>query len=62
MREPMAVIELRDEFLSEDDLDLRSLTEEELDAAWTAWLYQAQITNDQDRTTYSQGVFTQEPQ
>jgi hypothetical protein len=32
------VIELRDEFLSEVDLDLRSLTDEELDAAWTAWL------------------------
>jgi len=58
----VAVIELRDEFLSEDDLDLRSLTEEELDAAWTAWLYQAQITNDQDRASYSHGVFTQEPQ
>ena len=55
------MIEMRDEFLSEDDLDLRSLTEEELDAAWTAWLYQAQITNDQDRGTYSHGVFTEEP-
>lgn len=53
--------ELRDEFLSEEDLDLQSLTDEELDAVWTAWLYQAQITNDEDRYTYSHGVFTHEP-
>ena len=53
--------ELRDEFLSEEDLDLQSLTDEELDLVWTAWLYQAQITNDEDRYTYSHGVFTREP-
>ena len=53
--------ELRDEFLSEEDLDLQSLTDEELDAVWTAWLHQAQITNDEDRYTYSHGVFTHEP-
>ena len=53
--------ELRDEFLSEEDLDLQSLTDEELDAAWTAWLRQAQATNDEDRYTYSHGVFTHEP-
>jgi hypothetical protein len=53
--------ELRDEFLSEEDLDLRSLTDEELEAVWTAWLYQAQMTNDADRCTYSHGVFTHEP-
>jgi hypothetical protein len=57
----MAMIEFRDEFLSEEDLDLQSLTDEELDAVWTAWLYQAQITNDEDRYTYSHGVFTHEP-
>jgi hypothetical protein len=57
----MAMIELRDEFLSEEDLDLQSLTDEELDAVWTAWLYQAQATNDEDRFTYSHGVFTREP-
>jgi hypothetical protein len=57
----MAMTELRDEFLSEEDLDLQSLTDEELDAVWTAWLYQAQITNDEDRYTYSHGVFTHEP-
>ena len=53
--------ELRDEFLSEEDLDLQSLTDDELEAVWTAWLYQAQSTNDQDRFTYSHGVFTHEP-
>jgi len=37
------------------------LTVEEFDAAWTVWLYHAQITNDQDRTTYSHGVFTEDP-
>ncbi len=53
--------EFRDEFLSEEDLDLQNLTDEELDAVWTAWLYLAQITNDEDRYTYSHGVFTHEP-
>ncbi len=57
----MAMTEIRDEFLSEEDLDLQSLTDEELDAVWTAWLYQAQITNDEDRFTYSHGVFTRDP-
>jgi len=55
------MIEMRDEFLSEEDLDLQSLTDEELDALWTAWLYQAQTTNDEDRFTYSHGVFTHDP-
>jgi hypothetical protein len=55
------MVEPRDEFLSEEDLDLRSLTEAELDAVWTAWLRQAQSTNDLDRFTYSHGVFTHEP-
>lgn len=53
--------ELRDEFLSAEDLDLQSLTDEELEAVWTAWLYQAQITNEEDRYTYSHGVFMREP-
>ena len=53
--------EPRDEFLSEEDLDLKTMTDEELDAAWTAWLEQAQSTNDQDRLTYSHGVFLREP-
>jgi len=53
--------EFRDEFLSEEDLDLRSLTDEELDTVWMAWLRQAQSTNDEDKYTYSHGVFTYEP-
>lgn len=55
------MIEFRDEFLSEEDLDLQNLTEKELDNVWTAWLEQAQATNDQDCYTYSHGVFTEEP-
>lgn len=51
----------RDEFLSEEDLDLASLTDEELDALWTAWLEQAQATNDLDAREYSHGVFHHEP-
>ena len=53
--------ELRDEFLSGEDLDLKSLTDEEPDAAWTAWLEQAQATNDRDEHEYSHGVFRHEP-
>jgi hypothetical protein len=37
-----------DRFLSEDDLDLRELTEEELYAWWNEWLRMAQATNEQD--------------
>ena len=55
------MIEFRDEFLSEEDLDLQNLTEDELNAAWNAWLLQAQVTNEEDRFTYSHGVFTFEP-
>jgi hypothetical protein len=52
---------IRDEFLSEEDLDLRNLTEEELVAYWNQWLEQAQTTNDADEHTYSHGVFEHEP-
>ena len=52
---------MRDEFLSEEDLDLKNLTEEELYAYWNAWLEQAQITNDADAHLYSHGVFIEEP-
>ena len=55
------MIQLRDEFLSEEDLDLRSMTEAELYAYWDLWLRQAQATNDQDRHAYSHGVFTSTP-
>ncbi len=53
--------ELRDEFLSEEDLDLRNLTDEELVAYWNQWLEQAQVTNATDATSYSHGVFEYEP-
>jgi hypothetical protein len=52
---------MRDEFLSEEDLDLKTMTDEELYAYWNAWLEQAQITNDADARTYSHGVFLYEP-
>lgn len=51
------MIPLRDEFFSEEDLDLQSMTEAELHAAWTCWLRQAQITNEEDKHSYSHGVF-----
>ena len=53
--------EIRDEFLSEQQLDLKNLSEEELYAWWDWWLEQAQATNDLDAHTYSHGVFTLEP-
>ena len=51
------MVEMRDEFLSEEDLDLKNLSEEELYAWWDLWLEQAQATNDLDEHTYSHGVF-----
>lgn len=49
--------EKRDEFLSEEDLDLAGLSDEELCAVWDEWLRQAQATNDMDAYEYSHGVF-----
>jgi hypothetical protein len=51
------MLELRDEFLSEEDLDLRNLSQEELYAYWNLWLEQAQASNDLDQYSYSHGVF-----
>jgi hypothetical protein len=51
----------REEFLSEEDLDLANLTEEELIAYWNLWLEQAQATNDLDEALYSHGVFERDP-
>ena len=42
--------------LSEDDVDIRGLTPEELDAAWDLWFDLAQSTNDAD-LPYTHGVF-----
>jgi hypothetical protein len=52
---------LRDEFLSEEDLDLRNLSDEELFAYWNMWIEQAQATNEADEHLYSHGVFTVDP-
>ncbi len=43
------MIEIKDEFLSEEDLDLKNMSEEELYAYWNYWLEQAQATNEMDR-------------
>lgn len=51
--------EIRDEFLSEEDMDLKNLSWEELLIYWDMWLQQAQLTNDTDKNTYSHGVFTE---
>ena len=53
--------ELRDEFLSEEDLDLQNLTDAELLAYWNLWLRQAQSTNELDEAEYSHGVFDRDP-
>ncbi len=52
---------MRDQFLSEEDLDLKSLSEDDLERTWNDWLVQAQGTNDRDSREYSHGVFTHEP-
>ncbi len=51
------MIRIQDQFLSEEDLDLKNLSWEELNRVWTAWLKQAQSTNDLDKDAYSHGVF-----
>ena len=53
--------EPRDEFLSEEDLDLVNLSDAELVAYWNLWLAQAQTTNDLDEALYSHGVFERDP-
>lgn len=42
--------------LSDDDLDIRDLTREELDQAWDLWFDIAQSTNEDD-PPYTHGVF-----
>jgi len=44
------------ELLSEDDLNLKHMTPEELDRAWALWFDLAQTTNDSD-PPYTHGVF-----
>ena len=51
----------RDKFLSEEDLDLKNLSSDELIAYWNMWLKQAQISNELDAYEYSHGVFRTSP-
>ena len=51
----------RDEFLSDEDLDIADLTPDELIAWWNLWLRQAQVTNDLDEARYEHGVFDRDP-
>jgi hypothetical protein len=48
--------ERRDQFLSEEDLDLRNLSWDELILQWNAWLHAASAT-DSDDDEYEHGVF-----
>ena len=50
-----------DVFLSEEDLDLRNLSDAELTAVYEAWLRAASITDEEDQHVYSHGVFLAEP-
>jgi hypothetical protein len=54
--------EVRDEFLSEEDLDVVNLSDAELEAYWRLWLEMAQRSNEDDRLSYSHGVFETEPE
>ena len=47
----------RDQFLSEEDLDLKNVSYAELLAWWDHWLRAAQAWNDVDEDEYSHGVF-----
>jgi hypothetical protein len=53
--------ERRDEFLSEEDLDLKNLDDEEREAWCLLWLQMAQATNDRDAPFYEHGVFRRDP-
>lgn len=44
------------QLLSDDDLNLRDLSDEELDRAWDLWFDLAQTTNDHD-PPFTHGVF-----
>jgi hypothetical protein len=47
----------RDQFLSDEDLDLRNVSWDELLLWWDHWLREAQAWNDLDQDEYSHGVF-----
>lgn len=50
-----------DAFLSEEDLDLQNLGDEELTSVYEAWLIAASATDEEDQHLYSHGVFLVEP-
>lgn len=58
----MTKVSIKDEFLSEDDLSLENMSDEELEANWNFWLELAQATNQDDDDQYSHGVFVKEPE
>jgi hypothetical protein len=49
------------QMLSDDDLNLRDLSAEDLARAWDLWFDLAQATNDDD-PLYTHGVFQNAPQ
>jgi hypothetical protein len=53
--------DLRDEFLSEEDLDVANLSDAEFEAWCVLWLQMAQATNDLDAGAYAHGVFDWDP-
>lgn len=53
----MITLETNDQFLSEDDLNLRDLSWEELLCAWDVWLRNASATDEEDAAEYSHGGF-----
>jgi hypothetical protein len=50
-----------DVFLSEEDIDLQSPTDDELSEVYQAWLIAAASTDEEDQHFYSHGVFLVEP-
>ena len=47
--------------ISEEDLDIKNMTDDELSAWWLLWLQLAQSTNDKGAGSYSHGVFDHDP-
>ncbi len=61
-RNPMFVALKREQFLSEEDLDVGNLPWPERILAWNSWLSRMQATNDEDAEDYSHGVFRSDKQ
>ncbi len=54
--------QLRDAFLSEEDLDVQNMEWNELVSFWNNWLSMMQATNEEDQDDYSHGVFLSDKQ